>query len=123
MGLRDAAHAEYGGRLGAPVVSALSCSLVGRQIAVDLQAGCMLARLHGTTRVVENTTCNYGLNPDYQYIASEKGMMVCGTDETGEVRAIERPDHPYFIGTLYQPQLQEQQPHPIFTGLISAALA
>lgn len=71
----------------------------------------------------EHTTCNYGLEPQVQDIASQHGMIVSATDDTGEVRAVERPDHPYFIGTLYQPQLRStpEEPHPIWVGLIEAA--
>jgi CTP synthase len=52
-------------------------------------------------------------------------MRIAGTDATGEVRAIERVDHPFFVGTLYQPQLRSTRgtPHPIFLGLIDAGLA
>ena len=83
----------------------------------------MLAELHaGAASIQEDTTCNYGLEPHVQEIASQHGMVVSAIDETGEVRAIERPDHPYFVATLYQPQLNSTaaEPHPIFTGLISA---
>jgi CTP synthase (UTP-ammonia lyase) len=50
-------------------------------------------------------------------------MRVAAVDNTGEVRAIERPDHPFFMGTLYRPQLRSQPgaPHPVFTGLLKAA--
>lgn len=72
-----------------------------------------------------NTTCSYGLSPEVQHIAGEHGMRVPATDATGEVRAIERVDHPFFVGTLYQPQLRSGPgaPHPIFVGLLDAAQA
>ena len=52
-------------------------------------------------------------------------MIVSGRDELNEVRAIERTDHPFFVGTLYQPQLRStpDAPHPIFKGLVNAAAA
>jgi CTP synthase (UTP-ammonia lyase) len=85
----------------------------------------LLAELHGAQSVVEHTTCSYGLAPEVQHIAGEHGMRIAGTDATGEVRAIERVDHPFFVGTLYQPQLRSTRgmPHPIFLGLIDAGLA
>ena len=85
----------------------------------------MLARLHRDARTVtERTTCNYGLNVDLDQVASEAGMRVAGVDELGEVRAIERVDHPFFVGTLYQPQLRSsaEEPHPVFVGLVEAAV-
>lgn len=106
-----------------PVITPLACSLQGRRIEVTLTPASLLARMHGTTTVVEHTTCSYGLDPAMQGLASEHGMCVSATDATGEVRAVERPDHPFFVATLYQPQLRSgpDAPHPIFVGLLRAA--
>ena len=54
--------------------------------------------------------------------ASSHGMTVAAIDDTGEVRAIERPDHPFFVATLYQPQLSSApgRPHPIWTAFVQA---
>ena len=82
----------------------------------------MLQKLHRTDRTVEATTCNYGLNPGLQHVADEGGMIVSGVDRSSEVRAIERPDHPFFVATLYQPQLSStpDRPHPLFLGFLRA---
>jgi len=83
----------------------------------------MLSSLHGgVAKVVERTTCNYGLNIDFDSIASAHGMLAAGTDELDEVRAVERADHPFFVGTLYQPQLRSSaaEPHPVFSGFVAA---
>jgi CTP synthase (UTP-ammonia lyase) len=123
-GIDDAAHAEYGPG-GTPVITLLSCSLLDQTIDVELAHDSLLARLYGRSNVMEHTTCSYGLAPQIQHIAGEHGMRIAATDATGEVRAIERVDHPFFVGTLYQPQLRSAPatPHPIFLGLIDAALA
>jgi CTP synthase (UTP-ammonia lyase) len=124
VGIADASHAEYGAG-GTPVISLLSCSLQDQTITVDLTAGSRLAALHGTPQSVERTTCSYGLAPEVQHIANEHGLVVAATDATGEVRAIERVDHPFFLATLYQPQLRSAPgaPHPVFVGLLAAALS
>ena len=121
IGIGDASHAEYG-LGGTPVITLLACSLLDQTIAVQLAPDSRLANLYGTDRATERTTCSYGLAPDVQHIASEHGMRVSGTDESGEVRAIEREDHPFFVGTLYQPQLSStpDKPHPVFLGLLAA---
>ncbi len=121
VGIADATHAEYGAG-GKPVITLLSCSLQDQTITVDLAPESRLAALYGRTRSVERTTCSYGLAPEVQHIANEHGLSVSATDETGEVRAIERADHPFFIGTLYQPQLSSSlgAPHPVFLGLLAA---
>lgn len=105
-------------------MSQLECSLNGQTITLDVDPDSTLRSLHGTEDpIVEHTTCNYGLEPAVQDIASRNGMRVSATDDTGEVRALERPDHPFFVGTLYQPQLRstKEAPHPVFVGLLNAA--
>ena len=121
LGVDDAKHAESGAD-GTPIVTPLACSLDGEAINVDLTAGTRLAALHGLRMVTEYTTCNDGLDPGRQHIASEGGMVVSGIDDTGEVRAIERADHPFFLGTLYQPQLRSTpaEPHPVWLGFLDA---
>jgi CTP synthase (UTP-ammonia lyase) len=93
---------------------------------VELALGTRLAELHaGCPQVVEFTTCNYGLAPEFDELAASYGMRVAGTESDGEVRAIERTDHPFFVATLYQPQLRSTVavPHPVFLGLLRAASA
>jgi CTP synthase (UTP-ammonia lyase) len=123
-GIADAAHAEYGSG-GTPVITLLECSLQDQTITVELSPESLLAKVYGTERVVEHTTCSYGLSPGLQHIAGEHGMRIAATDTTGEVRAIERVDHPFFVGTLYQPQIRSAPgvPHPVFLGLLDAAHA
>jgi CTP synthase (UTP-ammonia lyase) len=122
-GISDASHAEYGDE-GTHVITLLACSLQDQTINVQLTPGSRLARLYGKASAVERTTCSYGLAPSLQHIANEHGMRVAALDETREVRAVERMDHPFFVGTLYQPQLTSVQgaPHPVFVGLLAALL-
>jgi len=120
-GIPDAAHAEYGAG-GTAVISLLACSLQGQTINLDLTPGSRLAELSGTLRTVEHTTCSYGLASDMQELASGHGLRVGAVDDTGEVRATERVDHPFYLATLYQPQLRSApgRPHPVFVGLLNA---
>jgi len=122
LGIDDASHTESSSE-GTPVVSLLSCSLDGETIDVALTPGTQLSGLHGgAPSVTEMTTCNYGLDPEWQHVASSGGMAVAGIDDTGEVRAVERPDHPFFVATLYQPQLRSSPdaPHPVWLGFVAA---
>jgi CTP synthase (UTP-ammonia lyase) len=93
-----------------------------QQIDLSLTPGSRLASLYGTTSARERTTCNYGLDPAMQHLANAHGLRIAATDATGEVRAIERAEHPFFMGTLYQPQLSSEpgKPHPVFVGLLEA---
>lgn len=122
LGIEDASHAESSSD-GTAIVTPLACSLDGRTIDVALTPGSRLAALHrGATSVKELTTCNYGLDPAWQHVASMGGMAVAAVDDTGEVRAVERPDHPFFVATLYQPQLRSSAdaPHPVWVGFLEA---
>jgi CTP synthase (UTP-ammonia lyase) len=95
-----------------------------QQISIELTQGSLLRGLYGgLAHAIERTTCNYGLAPGAQELANAHGMRVAAIDATGEVRAIERVEHPFFVGTLYQPQLSStpEKPHPVFTGLLQAA--
>ena len=117
-------HDEYG-QPGTPIVTALACSLNGTTITVELTPGSRLAAIYGTASPVELTTCNYGLAPGMHHLASSFGMTVSATDDTGEARAVERADHPFFIATLYQPQLSStaERPHPILRSFVEVITA
>jgi CTP synthase (UTP-ammonia lyase) len=122
LGIDDATHAESAAD-GTAVVTLLACSLDGQTIDVALTPGSRLAALHGdAASVTESTTCNYGLASEWQHVASEGGMVVSAVDDTGEVRAVERSDHPFFLATLYQPQLRSSpdDAHPVLAGFLDA---
>jgi CTP synthase (UTP-ammonia lyase) len=124
-GIADAAHAEsdFG---GTPVVTLLACSLADTAIDVAFVEGTRLRGMHGGAPLAhERTTCNYGLDPALAWIAAAHGMVVAATDATGEVRAVERADHPCFVATLYQPQLSSAPgvPHPLWTAFVRSVLA
>ena len=122
VGITDATHAEYGAT-GTPIVTMLACSLDGMQIDIAVEPGSRLERIYGARSAIEQTTCNYGLEPVHAGIAASHGMRVSAVDDTGEVRAIERTDHPFFVATLYQPQLTTAPgtPHPILAAFVDAA--
>ena len=126
LGIGDASHAESSSSsAGTPIVTPMSCSLDGETIEGSLAAGSVLSALHGgASTTTELTTCNYGLDPARQDLASAGGMTVCAVDDTTEVRAVERADHPFFVATLYQPQLRStpSAPHPIWLGFVAAIL-
>jgi CTP synthase (UTP-ammonia lyase) len=125
LGVADAAHQETDP--GAPrlVVTALACSLAGQQHPVRLLPGSRIAAICGAGRAVEPFLCRYGLSAAYQPALAEHGLTVTGTDEQGEPRVVELRDHPFFIGTLYVPQLRSRPgaPHPIIEALVAAARA
>ncbi len=51
-------------------------------------------------------------------------IRIVGSDNEGEIRVLEFPGHPFFIGTLFVPQAlsTEKNPHPLVTGFLQAIL-
>ena len=66
--------------------------------------------------------CNFGLNPEYQEMLDKGGLRVVGMDQNNEARILELPDHPFFVATLFVPQLNSSQadPHPLLVAFLKA---
>lgn len=123
LGIADAQHAEYDPYASTLIVTALTCSLAGQTMAIDLQPGTRAAEAYGTTASAERYYCNFGLDPARVDDLVAGGLRVSGTDERGEVRILELPGHPFFVATLFVPQASSTpvRPHPIVTAFVSAA--
>ncbi|MDF3288067.1 CTP synthase C-terminal region-related (seleno)protein [Streptomyces silvisoli] len=125
-GLGDVVHAENTPRSSVEdaLIVPLSCSLVGHEAAVLLAPDSQAAQLVGAERSVERYHCNYGPNPRYLDTLRGHGLRFTGTDEAGDVRIAELPGHPFFLATLFQPELHGDgtRPHPIIRGLAAAAV-
>ncbi len=104
------------------MIAPLVCSLVGQEQLVDIKPGTRAATLYRTARVTEPYHCNYGLSPSYEGRLAGAGIVVSGRGPGGEVRIIELPAHPFFVGTLFvpRPQLLDGRSHPIYAGLAQA---
>lgn len=123
-GRPDAWHVEN--HPAAPVDPAallvpLACSLVGHENDVALAPGTLAAELVGRLRTRERFHCSYGLAPGAGAALEAAGLVVSGRDPDGAVRICELPHHPYFVGTLFQPELADDQPHPLVRGFLDAA--
>ncbi|HEY4277455.1 MAG TPA: hypothetical protein VGM91_04485 [Conexibacter sp.] len=121
--IEDAQHAEYDPYASRLVVSPLSCSLAGRTMSVRLVPGSRVSDLYGKLEATEQYYCNFGLNPDYQDALHDAGLRIVGSDQDGEARIVELPDHPMYVATLFVPQLSSQpgQAHPLAVALLQAA--
>jgi len=101
----------------------LECSLVGHEEAVMVVPGTLAAKITGPGRRTERYHCAYGLNPAYLDALTGGGLRFSGFDDSGQVRIMELPGHPFFIGTLFQPELDGDgtHPHPVIVALAAAA--
>ena len=73
----------------------------------------MLRAIYGRPESVEAFFCNYGVNPEYEALIFGRGLRCSGRDLDGVPRAFELSGHPFFIGTLYVPQLTSSEDAPI----------
>ncbi len=124
LGITDAQHAEYDPYGSCLFISELACSLAGREMDLRLVAGSKVAEIYGATKVTEQYYCNFAVNPEYVDQIRSGPLQVCGSDSEGEVRVIEHPDHPFYVGTLFVPQALStaDRPHPLIRAFVSAAI-
>ncbi len=125
LGLTDAHHAEYNPGPARIFISALGCSVLGRELLVKLQPATTARHLYGKDEAVERYYCTFGVNPEYADLLTDRpDLVISGQDLNGEIRIIEIPHHPFFLGTLFVPQSQssESRPHPLVTGFLEAVL-
>jgi CTP synthase (UTP-ammonia lyase) len=123
-GLEAAAHAETDPDAVSPVVSRLSCSLIGEERTVTAVAGTRVADLCGTEPFTGFHWCNYGLAPDREAALVAAGLVVAARAPDAGVEAVELPGHPFYVATLFQPQVgssASRRLHPLIDALISAA--
>jgi CTP synthase (UTP-ammonia lyase) len=86
--------------------------------------GTLAAQIAGPGRRTERYHCAFGLNPRYQEVLAGHGLRFSGFDDDGQVRIAELPAHPFYLGTLFQPELQGDgaEPHPVIRALAEAAV-
>ncbi|MFB6617279.1 hypothetical protein ACIGFK_26635 [Streptomyces sp. NPDC085524] len=123
-GLAGAAHAENDPGAADPLITPLSCSLVGHEGLVRAEPGSLAEAALGAERSTERYHCNYGPDPRHLPALAAHGLRLSGHDEDGQVRIAELPGHPFFLATLFQPELHGDGtvPHPIVRALAVAAV-
>jgi CTP synthase len=103
-GISGGEHAETAPDSRSLIITRLSCSLVEKTGKVRFVAGSRLREAYGADEVTEGYHCNFGLNPSYQQALEKAGMQFTAFDAEGSVRGAELPSHPFFVGTLFQPE-------------------
>ncbi|MGW7108766.1 CTP synthase C-terminal region-related (seleno)protein [Streptomyces xanthophaeus] len=124
-GLTEAAHAEQDPGAEDLLIAPLACSLVGHSGLVRAEAGSLAESALGAERSVEHYHCTYGPAPRHLPALAARGLRMSGHDEEGQVRIVELPGHPFFLATLFQPELSGDgtRPHPVIRALAAAAVA
>ncbi len=141
-GIIDAGSTELG-RPGNPVVGLMTEWMRGNQLEkrsegtdlggtmrlgaypAKLQPGTKVAEVYGVTDIVERHRHRYEVNVYYKERLEKVGVLFSGLSPDGELpEIVEIPDHPWFIGVQFHPELKSKpfDPHPLFTSFIKAAI-
>jgi CTP synthase len=141
-GIADASSTEFGAT-SEPVVGTMTEWMKGNELEIRraggdlggtmrlgayeaaLKAGSKIAEIYGDTRISERHRHRYEVNTRYRERLEQAGMLFAGMSPDGLLpETIEYPDHPWFIGVQYHPELKSRpfEPHPLFASFIAAAM-
>ena len=88
--------------------------------------GTLAEKIYGNNRIEERHRHRYEVNNDFREKLQNHGMVISGVSPDYRlIEMIEVPTHPYFVGTQAHPEFKSRpnRPHPLFEGLVQAALA
>ena len=132
--LPDADSAEFSPETGHPVIHLMpdqeGITDLGGTLRLGswpcrLAPGSRAAALYGEELVHERHRHRYEVNNDYRELLTRHGMALSGQSPDGLiVEMMELPDHPFFVCTQAHPEFKSRpnKPHPLFKGLVAAAL-
>jgi CTP synthase len=140
-GIKDANSAEFDENSGTHVIATMDDQkqIVAGQADMgasmrlglykaSLTPGSIVAKVYGATEISERHRHRYEVNNAYRESISKAGLQFSGVfKEKDLVEFVELPVevHPYYVGTQAHPELRSRptKPHPLFVGLIAAAIA
>jgi CTP synthase (UTP-ammonia lyase) len=131
--IADADSAENQSGSSHYIVTPLSCALPNRRDGgpkgsgderLKILPGTLLHSICGSEDGSELYHCNYGVNEKYEKQFQAAGLRVSARGLLGETRAVELPNHRFFIATLFQPQLSSrpEMPHRFLLAFLRAAM-
>ncbi|MES2095586.1 MAG: CTP synthase [Pseudomonadota bacterium] len=108
---------ESGGDLGGTMrLGAYDATLDGNSV---------VASIYGSTAISERHRHRYEVNTGYKEQLEAGGLVFSGMSPDGMLpEIVERPDHPWFVGVQFHPELKSKpfDPHPLFASFIGAAV-
>lgn len=105
LGLVEAQDAQSAPNAAVQLITPLACALKGDKRPLRIAEGSRLAEVYGQLTSTETYHCCYGLNQEFADLFGATRLTLCAWDDQGAPRAVELADHPFFIATLYQPEL------------------
>lgn len=124
IGVRDADFEETVPASPHQLITRLSCSLSGKEQDIFISPDTLVFSAYGKNVTAEQFRCNFGLNETYRTDIMRDNLIISGKDADGHARIAELESHPFFVATLFLPQLSSKAgaPHPLITGFLKAAL-
>jgi CTP synthase len=90
-----------------------------------LKEGSKAAEIYQSLHISERHRHRYEVNIKYKNQLAQGGMVISGTSPDGKLpEIVERPDHPWFIGVQFHPELKSKPfaPHPLFVEFVKASI-
>ena len=85
----------------------------------------LLKEIYGLSEVSERHHHRREFNPAYSGVLAATGLRFSGLSPDGQyVEAVEWPDHPFFVGTIFHPEFKSRpiRPHPLFLSFVKKAI-
>jgi len=98
---------------------------VGKTETVRIAAGSLALEAYGQEQAAEQFSCNFGLSPIFDRGLDWGRLRITGVGPAGEARIVELSGHPFYVATLFLPQMSSKpdRPHPLIKAFLKAALA
>ncbi|MGJ3649867.1 CTP synthase [Sphingomonas sp. GlSt437] len=90
-----------------------------------LDGNSVVSSIYGATEISERHRHRYEVNTGYRDLLEKGGLVFSGMSPDGTLpEIVERPDHPWFVGVQFHPELKSKpfDPHPLFKSFIEAAV-
>ncbi len=141
-GVAEASSTEFG-ETKEPVVGTMTEWMKGNELEIRKSGGDLggtmrlgafdatldkdshIAKIYGDTRISERHRHRFEVNTAYRGRLEQAGLKFAGMSPDGLLpETVEYPDHPWFIGVQYHPELKSKPfaPHPLFASFIEAAV-
>lgn len=91
----------------------------------ELKEDTLAYKIYNTKMISERHRHRYEFNNHYRDVLEKAGMVLSGKNpDTGLIEVVELPNHPFFIGVQFHPELKStvETPQPIFVAFIKAAM-
>ncbi len=133
-GLRDANSTEFVEKLPYPVIDIIedqkNIATKGGTMRLGLydcaiKPNTLAAKLYSKANIKERHRHRYEFNNAFREQLEQAGLVFSGINpQANLVEIIELPNHPFFIACQCHPELlsRPNRPHPLFKGLIAAAI-